>query len=177
MKRKSAIKIIDYLSILILVCLPSLMWTFNHIDRYTNWVTFYLFLIVIGAIVGLVIFKLITKNNIELKKHKTKKGVGLLHAIITLSILLTPLIDLIINENIGVKSEINSYKIDRIGQSGGGKRGTKAHYLFILNNDKKIERLQFGKAFVNNYSQRDSVLLNLNIGCLGFSYYSIPQTE
>lgn len=74
MKRKSVIQIIDSLSVLILVCLPVLLWTFNHIDRYSKWGLFFVLLIALGLIIGLIIYKIITKNNIELKKHKTKKG-------------------------------------------------------------------------------------------------------
>ena len=174
MKRKGIRKLLDVLSLLVIICLPTLLWTFNHIDRYYNWLFFYSILILVGAVIGFLIYQFVSKENVELREYRTKTGVGLFHAIIAISVMLTPLIGLIINENLGVTSTKGNYKIEKTGESGSRIR---ASYIFIKNKNNKIERLQFGKAFVNKYAQRDSVLLNYNIGCLGFGYYSIPKKE
>jgi hypothetical protein len=176
MKRKRIRKVLDYLSILVIICLPSLLWTFHHIDRYFHWISFYCILILIGLILGFLIFQFVSRGKIELKKYRTKTGVGLIHAILAISVMLTPMIGILISENIGVINTTKNYEIDHTGHSGGGaKNKTIAYYIFIKNDNNKIERLQFGKAFVNKNSRQDSVLLNYNIGSLGFAYYSIPK--
>ena len=178
MKRKKVIAIINNLSYLNLACLPTLMWTFNHIDRYIHWALFFILLLFSGTVLGYTAFKIVTRNNPELAKHKNKKKVSLLHIFVALGVILTPFFGLIINENIGVISHERNYVVHQVSQSGGGlKNTTRANYILIINDNNQIERLQFGKAFITHRASQGSVFLNYNIGLLGFAYYSIPQRK
>ena len=175
MRRKNVIKLIENLSVLVLICLPTLWWTLNQLDKYPLWDLFLFIFIFLGIILGFLIFKIITTHKTELKKYKTNKGVSLISVIMGISILLTPLFGVIINENLGVTLKVKSYKIDKIGASGGGGNSrTIQNYIFIINNKNKVERLSFGEKFVTDNSSKDSLLLNLNTGFLGFSFYDIP---
>ncbi|MFN0292514.1 hypothetical protein [Pedobacter helvus] len=142
----------------------------KDIDNYFNWLLFSITMIASGMLIAATLYTVLGMYNPDVKTYKNKKGVGLFFPLAFGFSLTFFGLGGIVNEAPNQNRECKEYIIQELGESGSSR---KAYYVFITNDENKLERLSFGKAFNKNHKAGDKINLCIITGSLGFKYYKI----
>ena len=173
-RKRKQISLINTFSIGPVVLLPAIYWCLVKIQRFEDWYLILIISLPIGLLINKILILIISSQNDEITKLKNSKGFKLGHYTGAISIMLTLLILTMLNVFIIVESTIVEYKINQLGERGSGKN--RESYVEVIHDNGELEKLDFGKPFLEQFTNKDKIQLAKHRSIFGLVYHDRPGT-
>lgn len=158
----------DLISLGPIVMLPVCFWSLVQMQRY-------LILIlgaISGAIMGVLSARLINIYKPGILKTKNEKGFRLIHITITMGIPLCIFLITLSNKTLIISTQLKEYPIVATGERGTRKNQT--HYVEIINSDNQRGKLNFGRGFIENLKNKETVIFAQKKSIWDLTFHEIP---